>query len=145
MTDAFSDHFEGWKHDVQRFALHSGLPRDFTTLARESYERLVLDEWMSIAAPTHIGALAKACCDSGKSRTAVLLGDLMAHLDSDPSKADAASDIVKQLHTFGDLSAVLHDPGIQAVGYSSVLSRFLFVTAPVVATCNSPSSMFLAT
>lgn len=138
VSDRFAQRFEEWQHTADAPTALEPEWRHIEKRARDTYDRLLLTEWMAVSAPMHLQSLADECWESERVHTARLLGDLMEALGSPPQQAGAAQPILAELHSTGDLPAVLNNSSALPGDCASLVARLVFVTAPMVSSCESP-------
>jgi hypothetical protein len=93
---------------------------------------------MTVAAPKHIRDFSAHLWEDGRVETAALVGDLMGALGKGQLGADDSRRIAYELYSARVLSGVLEDRCARPGDHASIFSRLVFVSAPVVASCDSP-------
>lgn len=138
VSDRFAHRFKEWQRTANAPTVLEPEWRHIEERARATYDRLSLAEWMAVSAPTHLQNLADECWKTGRVHTATILGDLMESLGALPQQAKDVQPILVELHSTGDLSAVLNSSNAPRSDCATLVSRLVFVLAPVVPTCGSP-------
>lgn len=138
VSDRFAHRFKEWQRTANAPTVLEPEWRHIEERARATYDRLSLAEWMAVSAPAHLQSLSDECWESGRVHTARLLGNLMESLGSPPHQAGAVQPILAELHSTGDLPAVLNNSSAPPGDCASLVARLVLVTVPVVSTCESP-------